>query len=80
MKNQTPNVSLANDLVEVLKLLPETQRKGLLADAESTNGKVASQPLANELGIPASTIRVYRRRALEEVRTEMDRRVWEQDT
>lgn len=68
------------DLIEVLKLLPEAQRKILLADAESTDGKVASQSLASELGIPASTIRVYRRRALEKVRAEMDRRGWEQDT
>jgi RNA polymerase sigma factor (sigma-70 family) len=71
---------ISDDLFEVLKLLPETQRKILLADAESTDGKVASQDLASELGIPAATIRVYRRRALEKVRSEMDRRGWEQDT
>jgi RNA polymerase sigma factor (sigma-70 family) len=71
---------IGKDLLEVLKLLPETQRKILLADAESTDGKVASQDLASELGIPAATIRVYRRRALEKVRSEMDRRGWEQDT
>jgi RNA polymerase sigma factor (sigma-70 family) len=71
---------IGEDLIDVLKLLPETQRKILLADAESTDGKVASQDLASELGIPASTIRVYRRRALEKVRSEMDRRGWEQDT
>ena len=70
---------IGEDLVEVLQLLPETQRKILLADAESTDGKVASQALASELGIPASTIRVYRRRALEKVRSEMDRRGWERD-
>ena len=71
---------IGEDLLEVLKLLPEAQRKILLADAESTDGKVASQDLASELGIPASTIRVYRRRALEKVRSEMDRLGWEQDT
>jgi RNA polymerase sigma factor (sigma-70 family) len=71
---------ISGDLVEILKLLPEAQRRILLADAESTDGKVASQALASELGIPASTIRVYRRRALEKVRSEMDRRGWEQDT
>lgn len=71
---------MGDDLIEVLKLLSETQRKILLADAESTDGKVASGTLANELGIPASTIRVYRRRALEKVRSEMDRRGWERDT
>lgn len=74
------NRPIGEDLLEVLKLLPEAQRKILLADAESTDGKVASQDLASELGIPASTIRVYRRRALEKVRSEMDRRGWEQDS
>ena len=71
---------IGDDLIEVLKLLPEAQRRILLADAASTDGKVASQDLASELGIPASTIRVYRRRALEKVRSEMDRRGWEQNT
>lgn len=61
------------DLIEVMKLLPEAQRRILLADAESTDGKVASQDLASEPGIPASTIRVYRRRALETLRSEMGR-------
>ena len=69
-----------DDLLEILKLLPDAQRRILLADAESTDGKVASQALASELGIPAATIRVYRRRALEKVRSEMDRRGWDQDT
>jgi RNA polymerase sigma factor (sigma-70 family) len=76
-QNQRP---IGEELIEVLKLLPEAQRIILLADAESTDGKVASQALASELGIPASTVRVYRRRALEKVRSEMDRRGWEQDT
>lgn len=71
---------IGDDLIEVLSLLPETQRLILLADAQSTDGKVASQSLASELGIPASTIRVYRRRALEKVRCEMDRRGWEQES
>ena len=79
-QEETEARPIGEDLIEVLKLLPETQRKILLADAESTDGKVASQDLASELGIPASTIRVYRRRALEKVRSEMDRRGWEQDT
>lgn len=76
----SPRQPINHDLVEILKLLPEAQRKILLADAESTDGKVASQALASELGIPATTVRVYRRRALEKVRSEMDRRGWSQDT
>lgn len=78
----TPRSSrpIGDDLIEVLNLLPETQRRILLADAQSSDGKVASQSLASELGIPASTIRVYRRRALEKVRCEMDRRGWEQES
>lgn len=59
---------------ELLALLPETQRRIVLADAESRDGTVASQQLAQELGIPPGTVRVYRRRALERLRREMELR------
>ncbi len=79
-ENKVPGaLPIVEHLMEVLKLLPDAQRRILLADAESADGKVVSQDLASELGISASTIRVYRRRALEKVRSELDRRGWEQD-
>ncbi|MEK6260893.1 MAG: sigma-70 family RNA polymerase sigma factor [Planctomycetota bacterium] len=59
-------------LRELLALLPENQRRIVLADAESRDGVVASHDLAKELGIPQSTVRVYRRRALERLRREIE--------
>lgn len=61
-------------LRELLALLPENQRYIVLADANSPEGLVASQNLAKELGIPPSTVRVYRRRALERLRREIEQR------
>ena len=61
-------------LHELLGLLPEIQRRIVLADARSRDGTAASHDLALELGIPAATIRVYRRRALQRLRLEFQRR------
>lgn len=61
-------------LRELLSQLPENQRRIVLADADSRDGVVASHDLANELGIPPSTVRVYRRRALERLRREIEER------
>jgi RNA polymerase sigma factor (sigma-70 family) len=61
-------------LRELLALLPDNQRRIVLADADSPDGLVASQNLAQELGIPPSTVRVYRRRALERLRREIEQR------
>ncbi len=61
-------------LRELLALLPENQRRIVLADANSHDGTVASGVLAKELGIPPSTVRVYRRRALERLRREIEER------
>jgi RNA polymerase sigma-70 factor, ECF subfamily len=61
-------------LRELLALLPENQRRIVLADADSRHGVVASHDLAKELGIPPSTVRVYRRRALERLRREIEQR------
>ena len=61
-------------LREMLALLPDNQRRIVLADADSPDGLVASQHLAEELGIPPSTVRVYRRRALERLRRAIEQR------
>ena len=63
-----------DQLRELLALLPENQRRIVLADADSRDGVVASHDLAKELGIPPSTVRVYRRRALERLRREIEQR------
>ena len=61
-------------LRELVALLPENQRRIVLADADSRDGVVASHDLASELGIPPATVRVYRRRALERLRREIEQR------
>lgn len=71
----SPDLRVAPDeLRELLAMLPASQRYIILADANSPDGSVASQDLADELGIPAATVRVYRRRALERLRQEIEQR------
>lgn len=62
------------ELRALLARLPDQQRRIVLADADSPDGLVSSQSLAKELSIPASTVRVYRRRALERLRHEIEQR------
>lgn len=66
-------------LFELLHSLPDHQRRILLADAESRDGAVPSRELAAELGIPPSTVRVYRRRALERLKRAIEQRERAQD-
>lgn len=69
---ETPDERLQHELRRILQELPEAQRRIVLADAASREGKVSSQHLAKELGIPPGTVRVYRRRALARLRSELD--------
>ena len=64
------------DLREMLELLPASQRRIVLADAQSPDGQISSSQLGEEMGLPAATVRVYRRRAIKRLKTEMDRRGW----
>jgi len=66
-----PPAAVHHDLKEVLSEIPDVQRAILLADAATRDGVACSQRLSDELGIPASTIRVYRKRAIERVRREL---------
>ena len=70
-----PELLLSSEtLAELLAVLPDSQRRIVLADAASAEGVVPSQQLADELGIPSATVRVYRKRALERLRREIDER------
>ena len=72
---ELPTLRVPSELLrELLALLPENQRRIVLADADSRDGVVASRDLASELGIPPATVRVYRRRALERLRREIEER------
>ena len=75
LEGELPVLRVPPELLrELLALLPENQRRIVLADADSRDGVVASHDLASELGIPPSTVRVYRRRALERLRREIEQR------
>ncbi len=66
------NVQL--DLREVVADLSEKQRYIVMADAAAKDGVASSQLLGDELGVPASTVRVYRKRAMDRIKTELARR------
>ena len=59
---------------EILELLPEAQRKIVLADSLVKDETASSDFLAQELGLTASTVRVYRKRALDRIRRELEQR------
>ena len=61
----------ANDLEIVLKKLPDDQRRIVMADATCRDGNASNGFLADELGIPAAHVRVYRGRAYATIRKEM---------
>jgi hypothetical protein len=51
--------------------LSETHRKSVMADASCREDKASNEFLADELGIPAANVRVYRGRAYSTIRKEM---------
>jgi DNA-directed RNA polymerase specialized sigma24 family protein len=63
-----------SDLREILADLPEVQRRIILADALARDRVAASEYLAAELEIPAASVPVYRKRALDRIRKELRRR------
>jgi RNA polymerase sigma factor (sigma-70 family) len=68
---ESPPTAIHHDLKEVLGELPEVQRMILMADAAARDVVACSQRLGEELGLPASTVRVYRKRAMDRVRREL---------
>ena len=66
--------NLQLDLREIAAELPERQRFIVMADACAKEGVASSQLLAEELGIPASSVRVYRKRAMDRIRMELAKR------
>ena len=62
------------DLREIIAALPERQRQIVLADAAAKDRVANSQRLAEEMEIPAATIRVYRKRAMDRIRKELKQR------
>ncbi len=63
-----------SDLREILADLPEVGRRIILADALARDRVACSEFLAEDLGISASSVPVYRKRAMEKIRKELRRR------
>ncbi len=63
--------AMQQDLRDVLSELPEIQRSILLADASTRDVVACSHRLGDEFSVPAATIRVYRKRAMDRVKREM---------
>jgi RNA polymerase sigma factor (sigma-70 family) len=66
--------NLQLDLREIVAELPDKQRFIVMADASAKEGVAASQLLGDELNVPAATVRVYRKRAMDRIRTELAKR------
>ncbi len=66
--------NLQLDLREIVAELPERHRHIVMADAAAKEGVASSKWLGAELGVPGSTVRVYRKRAMDRIRSELARR------
>lgn len=73
-EDSKPPTALQMALREILASLSEAQRTIVMADAASRDGTANNQWLSAELGLAPSSVRVYRRRALEKIRNEMRKR------
>lgn len=74
LDQQSPPAAIHLAVREIIADLPDAQQRILLADASVPDGTASSVLLAAELGIAESSVRVYRKRALERVRSELQRR------
>ena len=59
------------DLREIVASLSDTQRAIVLADAAARDSTACSRTVGEELGLPAATVRVYRKRAMDRIRNEL---------
>lgn len=66
--------NLQLDLRDIVGGLPEKQRQIVLADSAARDGTASSQTLGRELDLPATTVRVYRKRAMDRIRKELTER------
>jgi RNA polymerase sigma factor (sigma-70 family) len=64
---------LLHDLRRVIEKLPEVYRHIVLADSFAHDRVASAEWLAEELDVSPSTVRVYRKRAMETIRTELAR-------
>jgi len=74
VSSQPAPTNLQLDLREIVAELPERQRYIVMADASAREGVASSILIGDELGVPGSTVRVYRKRAMDRIRSELTRR------
>ncbi len=65
---------LTMDLRDIIEQLPDVQRHIVQADSISKDDVASSDWLAEELSMKPSTIRVYRKRAMDRIRRELKER------
>jgi len=73
-EDQAGPTNLQLDLREIIGSLPDIQRRIVVADSAARDGTANSAALSQELQVPASTIRVYRKRAMDRIRRELTQR------
>ena len=66
--DRSPPTRLTLDLKEIIDQLPDAQRKIITADSIARDDVASSGWLAEELSMSPSTIRVYRKRAMDRIR------------
>jgi len=71
--SSTPSRKAA-EVREIVEGLPEIQRKIVWSDALCPHGPVPADQLGRELGISPGNVRVYRKRALDRIRSEFAKR------
>ena len=70
---QTPS-QLQMDLREIISELPAEQRTIIAADSSTKDGVASSEWLAETLSLSKSSVRVYRKRAMDRIRKELAKR------
>ncbi len=68
---QKPPSALQMELREIVAGLSDSQRYIVMADAATRDGTACSRTLGEELGMPAATVRVYRKRAMDKIKKEL---------
>ena len=71
---RSPPTRLTLDLKEIIDQLPEAQRQIITADSIARDDVASSVWLAEELSMNPSTIRVYRKRAMDRIRKRLRER------
>lgn len=66
--------SLELDLRDIVAELPQKQQLIVMADAATRTGTASSQRLGDELDLPPATVRVYRKRAMDRIRSQLSKR------